>query len=465
MKHILPLILLALLPLAAAGMPMPDKGAGYKITLQIDGNHDSLAMLCYYYAQGERVVDTAFNNGRGKFVFEGERELKPGLYFFANGKGKTVDFIIYHEKPVFKFHTDEHHWARNITANGSRQNTLFFNFNRSTEPIYDAVREARDAMDSAAFIEFRRQQFLRLDTMRMDFIEQHPESMLSKMMMATKDPAAPPDSLRGNDRYFHMMHHFLDNMPLNDNFLIRTPRTIFYNRINEYTDKKMQGLTPELIMPMLDTLLDRAEPAPEVFNWLILNLTEKYLQSNIMVYDEVYVHLVQRYFATGKVTFLSPSTVDEQVERATKWERLLVGRVAPELILFDTTRQVWSLHHMPGRYTLLLFWSPTCGHCRTIIPAIYEVFDRVADSLDMTAFAILSEPEEGTIKKWKTFLAEHGMTNPRWINLNGGEANIDWREVYDIQTTPQVYLIDNKTHKFLAKKINAELLETICRQL
>ena len=120
---------------------------------------------------------------------------------------------------------------------------------------------------------------------------------------------------------------------------------------------------------------------------------------------------------------------------------------------------------MPGKYTLLLFWSPTCGHCREIIPAIYKVFDRVADSLNMTAFAILSEPDEGTVVKWKKFLADHQMTNRRWINLNGAEANVDWREVYDVQTTPQIYLVENETHKFVAKKLSAELFETICKQL
>ena len=438
---------------------------GYKFTLQIDGCKDSLVLVCYYHAQTLRVLDSAFNDGHGKFVFQGDRELKPGLYYFSNEKGKTVDFVVYHEKPQFKFRTDDRNWERNISVSGSRQNTLFYNFNRSTEHVYDAVRAARDEMDSAAFLEFRRQQFLRIDTIRMEFIAKHPDAMLSKMMLATKDPAAPPDSLKGNDRYFYIMHHYFDNMPLDDDFLIRTPRSVFYERVNEYVEKRMHGLPPELVIPLVDSLIDRSEPAPEVFNWLLLTLTERYLQSNIMVYDEIYVHLVQRYFATGKASFLSPSTIDEQVERANKWERLLVGREAPELILFDTTRRVWSLHHMPGRYTLLLFWSPTCGHCRDIIPAVYKVFDRLADSLDMTAFAILSEPTEETMVKWKRFLEDHHMDNPRWVNLNGGEANIDWREVYDITTTPQIYLINNETHKFLAKKLSAELLEQICKQL
>ena len=51
------------------------------------------------------------------------------------------------------------------------------------------------------------------------------------------------------------------------------------------------------------------------------------------------------------------------------------------------------------------------------------------------------------------------------MNLNGGEANVDWREVYDIQTTPQIFLIDNKDHKILAKKLSAELLETIFKAM
>ena len=77
----------------------------------------------------------------------------------------------------------------------------------------------------------------------------------------------------------------------------------------------------------------------------------------------------------------------------------------------------------------------------------------------------MTEPDEHTVGRWKKFLAEHGMTDPRWVNLNGGEANVDWREVYDIENTPQIYLIGNTDHKFLAKKLNADLLRQICQTL
>ena len=459
MKRFKLLLIMLMLPLLAVAKP------GYKFTLQIDNNRDTMMLLGYYYAESLRILDTAYNNGHGKYVFEGDRELLPGLYFFNNQKGQYVDFVIYHEKPNFKFHTDQRDWQRNMEVKGSKQNTVFFNFHRASEKIYEEMENAKGEMDDSSYGAYRRRQYLRLDSIRLAFVESNPDAMVSRMMMATKDPAAPPDSLQGNDRYFWFMHHYFDNMPLDDDFLVRTPKSVFYQRVSDYIDKHMQGLPPAAIIPLLDSLMDRAEPSPEVFKWLVHTTTEKFLQSNVMVYDEVYVHMVQRYYATGKAFWMSPSGIDHEVERATKWERLLVGREAPELILFDTLHRPASLHHMPGRYTLLLFWSPTCGHCREIIPAIYKVFDRVADSLNLTAFAILSEPDEGTVVKWKKFLADHHMTNPRWINLNGAEANVDWREVYDIQTTPQIYLVENETHKFVAKKLSAELFETICKQL
>ena len=453
------IVLLMMLPQLVLAKP------AYKLTLQVDGCTDSMVLLCGYYAQSRYVYDTAYNNGKGKFVFSGDTELKPGLYFFDNRKDRSVDFVVYNEKVDFKFHTRQKDWMRNMTVSGSKQNTLFYNFQRSMDAAYDELELSKSTMDSASFVAYSHDFRFKIDTLRLDFIAEHPESMLARMMMATKEPDRAPDSLKGNDRYFYIMHHYFDNMPLDEDFLVRTPRSVFYDRLNEYIEKNMRGLSPELAMPLLDSIIDRSEPSPEMFKYLVHTLTEHYLQSPVMVYDEIYVHLINRYYASGKAFWADPSWLDKEIERASKWERLLVGREAPELILADTNHVAYSLHHMRGRYTLLVFWSPTCGHCRDIIPAIYKVFDRVADSLDMTAFTILSEPDSATTVKWKHFIKEHHMDNPRWVHLHGAEANVDWHEVYNITATPQIYLIENKEHKFVAKKLNAELFETICKQL
>ena len=466
-KITLLLLLLTMLPLASFAAKN-----GYKITFRVDGNTDSLIYMGYYHAQNRYFCDSAVNNGKGKFVFEGKEDLKPGLYYLTNNRDRFVAFVVYREPQRFTLSTDNENWMLRMSVKDSRENEAFFNFKRAEEVLYQQMDEASHTVDSARFqSEYVPRYRHSLDSLRTDFIRQYPDCMLSRMMLSTKDPDIPethPDGtpMDRRDRIEWLMIHFFDNMPLDDDFIIRTPKQVFYDRVMEYvSDMEKLQMSPEMICPLLDSLIDRAEPAREVYRWLILNLTNYYLQSRIMVYDEVYVHLVLRYFATGKVPSVEPSLIDEQVEQATKWERLLVGKEAPELILFDTLRYAHSLHHMPGRYTLLLFWSPTCGHCRDIIPAVYKVYERYADSLDLSAFAILTEPDDQTIVKWKKFLADHQMTDARWINLNGGEANVDWRQVYDIQTTPHIYLIDNKDHKFLAKKLNASILENILKIL
>ena len=465
MKKYFIAMMVALLPLAAAA-----KG-GYKITFVAKGCTDSALFMGYYLAQYKAFCDTAVNNGKGKFVFESDRELSPGLYFFTNDKDRFVEFIVYHEKPTFTLSTDTDNWRPGMQAKGSKENELFFNFNRVSDVMYQDFVTAQKTTDS---VEFQREYVPvyrhRIDSLRLEFIDRYPHCMFSRMMLSSKDVDIPrqfPDgtAMTDHQRFDWLLDHYFDNMALDDDFILRTPKDVFYNRVMEYVDRVMNRMPPEMICPHLDSLIDRAKPAPQVYRWLILNLTNHFLQSNIMVYDEVYVHLVQRYFATGEVTGLEPSVVDEQVERAEKWQHILVGRVAPELVLFDTLHHAHSLHHMPGRYTLLLFWSPTCGHCRDIVPAVYKVAQAYSDSLALSAFAIMTEPDDQTVVKWKNFLRDHHMDSPRWVHLNGGEANVDWRQVYDVTTTPQIFLIDNHDHKIVAKKLNAEILETILKAL
>lgn len=464
-SKVLSLLILLFLPLAVSAK------STYKITFIAEGNTDSVLYMGYFYAKDRYYCDTALAQGKGRFLFEGKRELLPGLYFITNGDDRYVEFVVYKEKPRFTLHTEDQNWKLSMAVKGSRQNEIFFNYHRANEALYQRMLEDRQVTDSAEFADvymphYRKQ----LDSLRLELIKREPDCMLSRMMLATKDievPRVHPDStaLTDRERYDWFMDHYFDNVPLDDDFIVRTPKDVFYQRVIDYVDRYMKGMPPELICPLLDSMIDRSEPAPEVYKWLVHTMTEHFLQSRVMVYDEVYCHLALRYYGSGKAFWSSPSVIDEIVDRATKWERLLVGREAPELILFDTLHRPASLHHMPGRYTLLLFWSPTCGHCREIIPAVYKVFEKYQDTLNLTAFAILTEPDEQTVVKWKKFLVDNQMTSPRWLNLNGGEANVDWRQVYDITSTPQIYLVDNKDHTFAAKKISADIMESICQAL
>ncbi len=444
---------------------------GYKFTFVIEGNTDSVMYMGNYYAGKTYATDTARLNKKGQFVFEQKsRPLHPGLYFFTNPAGNYVEFAVYGgEKPHFTFTTKGSQWTANMKVKGSRQNELFFLYHNMNRHYYDLLDDARATMSDSAYQVFTKQTMRQFDSAKLDFIDKHPQSLISVMMRATRDPVTPSVDAHGRklsdrERYEYYMTHYFDNMALDDDAMVRTPAAIFTQRIMDYYDKYLHNAMPETICRYTDSLLARAEGSPENFKWLVHTISEKYLQSNVMSYDAIYVHMIKNYYATGRAFWASPSTIDENVARAEKWDKLLIGRQAPELMLKDRDGIAHSLHGQQHKYTLLAFWSPTCGHCKTMIPALYNKLMELKDSCDIVAFTILSEPDDATRAKWNDFIQKHNMTDPAWLHLDGGEANIDWHEVYDIVTTPQIYLLD-KDKNILAKKLNAELFASIIETL
>ena len=83
---------------------------------------------------------------------------------------------------------------------------------------------------------------------------------------------------------------------------------------------------------------------------------------------------------------------------------------------------------------------------------------------DIGAFTIMSDPDDKTRLEWKKFMVEHGMNSPAWLSLDGGEANVDWHDVYDIVTTPQIYLID-ENNIIQAKKLGEGTIENVIKAI
>lgn len=469
MKRIICLLAIFSIAFAKTALGSTTKGKepakGYKLTLTIKDNADSIMYLGNYYAGGTYAIDTARINRKGAFVFENKnRVLMPGLYFFTNPSGNYVDFMIYNEEPNFTFETKESSWTGNMKVKGSKENELLFRFQKANHDIYSQIDSALRVAGSATeeFRKYRKERVHVLDSIKTALVTDNPNSMLALMMNAVMEPRVPRTDSAGNqlshrEIWTYYMDHYFDNTRLDDDALIRTPEKIFHERLVFYLDSCLHNASPELICEYVDKMIDKAKPSKENFRYLVHTISEKYLKSNVMSYDAVYVHMVKTYMETGQCFWMSPSSVDMNIKRANTWDNLLIGRTAPELIMKDDSGRFHSLHAMNNKYTLLIFWSPTCGHCKAVIPSLYRSFVMLRDKYDIGAFAVLSEPDEETRPKWREFIKSYALD---WVNIDGGEANVDWHEVYDVETTPQIFLLD-KDKKIIGKRLNAETFELI----
>jgi thiol-disulfide isomerase/thioredoxin len=345
---------------------------------------------------------------------------------------------------------------------GSEENQRFLEYQHMRRDLNIRLDSAKNAMSDDDFKQFRKDMGKMLDSLNSNFLEKNPDHILSVIMKATKEIDVPivdslGDTLSEQQRYVYYATHYFDNMSVDNEAVLRTPPYVFYDRVERYFDQVVNGASPETICKYTDMLLEKARPAKDVFKYLVLYIAEKYLQTNIMSYDAIYVHMIEKYYTSGDAFWASPSDIDFEAKRAAVWKKLLIGEVAPELILKNEAGEWHSLYQVPNKYTLLVFWAPSCGHCATIIPPLYNFYKEYKDIYDIGTFAINTDigPEE--VEAWKKYIKEKGLD---WDNYNGGEANVDWHEVYDIISTPVIYLLD-QDKKIVGKKLNAVVLEKL----
>ena len=458
------LAMAAMVLISGALCAAPKKG--YKITVQIKNAKDTVLYMGYYLGKYTPAMDTAYPNKKGQFVFSSDTaELKPGVYFFSNPQGRYAEFIVNLDRPVFTLSTDEVNWITNMQVKGSPENQAFYEYQKINHKYYNLSDSTlKNTPDKELGKKRARELRSELDGIQEDMIKQHPEYLFCRMLKAVKPIDVPQtdekgDTLTRQQRAEYYGDHYFDNMSLDCNAMLRTPPAVFFDRVEGFFNGYLGQASPDVICEYADKVIEKARPAKEVFQFLVYYLAEKYLQSHVMTHDAVYVHMIEKYYATGEAFWASPSDIDSEVERATRWKRLLVGETAPDFgVLY---KEQW--HHLSdikNKYTLLIFWSPSCGHCATMIPALHDFYQKHAKKYDIGTFAINTDIHEED--KWQEFIKNKNLYD--WNNYNGGVANVDWKDLYDVVSTPVIYLLD-KNHKILAKKVDAKILTEIFKIL
>ena len=90
-------------------------------------------------------------------------------------------------------------------------------------------------------------------------------------------------------------------------------------------------------------------------------------------------------------------------------------------------------------------------------PLSQDIYDEYKDIYDIGTFAINTDIGPDEVENWRKYIKEKGL---EWDNYNGGEANVDWHEVYDVISTPVIYLLD-QDKKIVGKKLDAEILDKL----
>ena len=444
----------------------------YKVILHTPNYKSGLAYLTFYYGKNLNIQDSAVVSSTGTAVFTKKGILEPGIYsIIFPGKTKLVDFLV-DKSQLITITADTADLVGKTTVAGSPENELFKHYQEfilsKSEGLVKAqaaYNQSKNKLDSLA----NEKKYTLLNKELVDYrervIKENPKSMLATLFSAMQEPNIPikhavtkQDSL---NNYYYYRTHYWDGISFMDNRIIRSP--FFLPKLERYF-REVLPQSADTIIKESDYLLLLARNNEGMYKFMINWLTDEYISPKYMGQDAVFVHLFEKYHATGVSKWLSEKQLKLISDRAYMLMSNLVGSSAADLHLIDTAGKEKSLYNVISEYTIVVFWDPTCSHCKEQIPKLDSIYNAKWKQEGVKVYAVLSENEKA---KWIEFINQHHLRD--WVNVyqtsemkkeEESKHEPNFRQLYDVTQTPTIYLLD-KDKRIVAKKLTIEQIDDL----
>lgn len=432
--------------------------------------------LGYYYGKQKPIFDSAKLDEHGHAVFRSAKKLEKGIYLVGYPDKSGYFEILIDKDQKFSVYADANDIPGSVTFQGSPDNTTFIEYQKYTsgkgreiEAAKKSLETARTKADSAKINEQIRTLGYEIQNYRNNLISSKPDATISSLLNAMKDPVIPPASQHPGGVYDSMFayryykDHFWDGTNFYDEKLVRT--TFFEQKLDQYFEQLVLP-DPDSVIYEIDWMLGYASISPEMQRYLLVKFVNRYINPKYMWDDRVFVYLFEKHFSNKEYPWLTEQSKKTIFDRAYSMMANLFGTQASDINLPDSTGKRISLFAQKDSFTVVLFWDPTCGHCKETLPQIDSIYRAKWKAAGVQLFAI-SKETEGTQKDWKNFIRDNGLKG--WTHVYYSKADDQDRtsnnipsyfQLYDVQTVPTLYLLD-RDKRILAKKIPFEQIDEV----
>ncbi len=438
----------------------------YEIKVTLKPFKSGYIFLAHHYGNRQMLVDSVAVDQNSQVVFKGPEKLPGGIYMIVFPKKDGWVEVIIDQEQNFSVSADSGDVINSMMVTGSADNQLFkeyLEFSQkygaemsAIQKTYSAAKSRADSAKIEAQLQNKAQD---LKTYRQNFIKDHPKHLLASVFKVFKEPSIPPTIKEQQAINQYYRRHYWDSMDLGDDRLLRTP--VFQGKVDRYFDDIVPPI-PDTLKMEADDLLLRTRINPEMKKYVLLHLTDKYVNPKYMGQDAVFVHLFTKYFIPGDADgWLNEKNKKFIFDRGYSMMMNVIGDKAANLNMVDSLGKAKTLYDVASPYTIVCFWDPTCGHCQKEVPQLDSIYNANWKAKGVKMYGVMTD---GGFDKWKAFISEHNLKN--WIHvyqtkelkdneLKSGQPG--FRQLYDVYQTPMLYLLD-KDKKILAKKLNYEQL-------
>lgn len=442
---------------------------GYSISMKIEGFTEKELYLGYYMGDKQYLRDTATADQNGAFLFSGEEQLPGGVYLVVlPPDNRWFQILITEKEQQFSLETKLEDLNNSITFKGSAENTAFYKYlkylaerSKEAEALQQQIaassdegkrKEMQDQLDGLGKV---------VKEYQMQFVRENPNSFAGRIIAANINNELPAFEGTEDEKMmktiYYLREHYWDNLNIADPAMLRTP--FLFEKL-DYFVNKLHFQHPDSLAVGIDTVLARLRPAQESFRFYLVHFLNTFATSRIVGMDAVYVHLVDKYYAKGDAPWIAEEQLSKITENARTLKPLLIGKIAPDIQMERRDGSKIRLHEVKADYTILYFWRHDCGHCKESTPFLKEFYQKFKDK-GVKIFAVCVKFRDEIGDCWK-YIDENGTGD--WIHTVDPYLASKFYTIYNVKTTPQLYILDNKK-EIISKNIGAEQLEEVITKI
>ena len=371
------------------------------------------------------IVDSAkvVNN---QFEFK-PRYYKQGMYLIGVAENNHVPIILDQEKLV-EIQFNNVKLENNLKYLQSAQNIAWTTYMPKEIKINNAIRGAhkKEGNDSTII----KTKELQLAKMRDSIAAVHPNSYLFKLMKWKSDVLPLSKAT------------FWSNFDFSDTSITRC--TILNDRIQRYMRKFSKGENSGYIQ-CIEDVLTKAQVNDVVYEFAVYQMLNGFFESGM---DNMCAYLIDQHL-NGE------SCGEDDIHKlltktASSIQQLTVGHQPPNFTATTQKNEPFDMrkHAAKQKYTIIMFWSSWCEHCKAAAPEIKAFHEKYnAQKVSLVGYSL-----DNVKENWDKALSERSFN---FINIYGGKQ---WEspvsKLYKVNKTPMFFVIDNTgTLQLKAKSI------------
>ncbi len=449
---------------------------GYEIKVTLKPFKNQYIYLGHYSGKQFPIVDSVKLNAQSEGVFKGPKKLGGGIYVVVYPSKTTFFEVLVDKQQHFSVIADTSTLKNDKKFINSPDNVLFHSYqlfmNGKGKQI-DSINRALQAHvgDSVSLTTQLKKTNEEIAAYRKEVVTKNPGSILSLLLHLMEEPVIPPAEKQPGGRYDstfaynYFKKHYWDGINFYDDRISRTPASLFEERLDKYYNTLVFP-QPDSVIKELDWMLGYASVSQEMSRVLLVKFITRYLNQKYMWEDAVFVHLYEKYFAQKEYSWLTPQGKKIITDRAYSLMANIMGSPAENISLPDTTGRPRSLYADSSRFTIVVFWDPTCSHCKEVLPVLDSMYLAKWKKSGVKIYAVAKETQ-GSRKDWLDFINQHSLQD--WTNVYYSKKDEKTREdasipsysqLYDVQTFPTIYLLD-KDKRIVAKKLTWQQIDDI----